>query len=92
MLNDCCEHDHRDVSVHTCPLPDPIPGPSPSLSPPPLANPPQRHFSRSLSDARFNALRQEYNEYRRAQEYSSPHEPCLTTAYDSDSDASSVLL
>ncbi|XP_044053156.1 protein turtle homolog A isoform X2 [Siniperca chuatsi] len=42
-------------------------GPSPSVSPP-VSNPPRRQYSRSLSEARFNALRQEYQEYRRAQE------------------------
>ncbi|XP_034450972.1 protein turtle homolog A isoform X1 [Hippoglossus hippoglossus] len=66
-------------------------GPPPSLSPP-VSNPPRCRLSRSLSEARFNALRQEYQEYRRAQESVCSREPCLTTGYDSDSDSNSALL
>ncbi|CAG5922076.1 unnamed protein product [Menidia menidia] len=42
-------------------------GPPPPVSPP-VSNPPRCKYSRSLSEARFNALRLEYQEYRRAQE------------------------
>ncbi|XP_044223593.1 protein turtle homolog A [Thunnus albacares] len=66
-------------------------GPSPSVSPP-VSNPPRCQFSRSLSEARFNALRLEYQEYRRAQESTCSREPCLTPGYDSDSDCNSALL
>uniref|UniRef100_A0AAV2MS68 Uncharacterized protein n=1 Tax=Knipowitschia caucasica TaxID=637954 RepID=A0AAV2MS68_KNICA len=64
-------------------------GQCPSVSPP-VSNPP-RHNRRSLSEERFNALRQEYHEYRQAQE-SSSHVPCLQRSIDSDSEASSALL
>nr|XP_019949562.1 PREDICTED: protein turtle homolog A-like isoform X1 [Paralichthys olivaceus] len=66
-------------------------GPPPSLSLP-VSNPPRCQLSRSLSEARFNALRQEYQEYRRAQESVCTREPCLTPGYDSDSDSNSALL
>ncbi|XP_040010650.1 protein turtle homolog A, partial [Xiphias gladius] len=66
-------------------------GPSPSVSLP-VSNPPGCQFSRSLSEARFNALRQEYQEYRRAQESICSREPCLTPGHDSDSDSNSALL
>ncbi|CAK6950258.1 protein turtle homolog A isoform X2 [Scomber scombrus] len=66
-------------------------GPSPSVSPP-VSNPPRCQFSRSLSEARFNALRLEYQEYRRAQESTCSREPCLTPGCDSDSDCHSALL
>ncbi|TMS03201.1 hypothetical protein E3U43_000090 [Larimichthys crocea] len=66
-------------------------GPSPSISPP-VSNPPRCQYSRSLSEARFNALRQEYQEYRRAQESICSREPCLTPGRDSDSDSNSALL
>ncbi|XP_074494443.1 uncharacterized protein igsf9b isoform X1 [Sebastes fasciatus] len=59
-------------------------GPCPSVSPP-VSNPPRCQLSRSLSEARFNALRQEYQEYRQAQE-------CLSPGHDSDSDSGSALL
>ncbi|XP_055018031.1 protein turtle homolog A isoform X1 [Boleophthalmus pectinirostris] len=59
-------------------------GQCPSVSPPVL-NPP-RHYGRSLSEERFNALRQEYHEFRRAQESTCYH------GNDSDSEASSALL
>ncbi|XP_022059929.2 protein turtle homolog A isoform X1 [Acanthochromis polyacanthus] len=63
-------------------------GPSPSVSPP-VFNPPRCQNSRSLSEARFNALRLEYQEYRRAQE---SREPCLSPGHESDSDSNSALL
>ncbi|XP_038559941.1 protein turtle homolog A isoform X1 [Micropterus salmoides] len=66
-------------------------GPSPSVSPP-VSNPPRCQYSHSLSEARFNALRQEYHEYRRAQESICSREPCLTSGHDSDSDSNSALL
>ncbi|XP_051279016.1 uncharacterized protein igsf9b isoform X2 [Dicentrarchus labrax] len=66
-------------------------GPSPSVSPP-VSNQPRCQYSRSLSEARFNALRQEYQEYRRAQESICSREPCLTPGHDSDSDSNSALL
>ncbi|XP_054906871.1 protein turtle homolog A isoform X2 [Poeciliopsis prolifica] len=56
-------------------------GPSPPVIPP-----------RSLSEARFNALRLEYQEYRRAQESACTREPCFHPSHDSDSDSSSALL
>ncbi|XP_041855963.1 LOW QUALITY PROTEIN: protein turtle homolog A [Melanotaenia boesemani] len=66
-------------------------GPSPPVSPP-VFNPPRCTYNRSLSEARFNALRLEYQEYRRAQESVCSREPCLTPGHDSDSDSSSALL
>ncbi|KAM6930447.1 uncharacterized protein FYW49_002434 [Xenentodon cancila] len=66
-------------------------GPSPPVSPP-VFNPPRCKYSRSLSEARFNALRLEYQEYRRAQESACSREPCLSPGHDSDSDSSSALL
>ncbi|XP_070820063.1 uncharacterized protein igsf9b isoform X1 [Chaetodon trifascialis] len=66
-------------------------GPSPSVSPP-VSNPPRCQYSRSLSEARFNALRQEYQEYRRAQESICSREPCLGPGHDSGSDSNSALL
>ncbi|KAF6729329.1 turtle-like protein A [Oryzias melastigma] len=60
----------------------------PSPVSPPVFHPPRCKSSRSLSEARFNALRLEYQEYRRAQESICPHEPDR----DSDSDSSSALL
>ncbi|XP_028270556.1 protein turtle homolog A isoform X2 [Parambassis ranga] len=66
-------------------------GPSPSVSPP-VFNPHRCQYSRSLSEARFNALRLEYQEYRRAQESACSREPCLTVGHDSDSDSNSALL
>ncbi|XP_065104313.1 uncharacterized protein igsf9b isoform X2 [Paramisgurnus dabryanus] len=58
-----------------------------SISLPLVSQPPQRRYNRSLSDARFNALRQEFQEYRRAQE---SQDPCIPP--DPDSDSSSALL
>lgn len=66
-------------------------GPCPSVSPP-VSNPPRCQYSRSLSEARFNALRQEYQQYRQAQESICSREPCLTPGHESDSDSSSALL
>ncbi|XP_034025697.1 uncharacterized protein igsf9b isoform X2 [Thalassophryne amazonica] len=66
-------------------------GPSPSVSPP-ASNPACCRYSRSLSEARFNTLRQEYREYRRAQESVCSREPRLAPGPDSDSDANSALL
>ncbi|CAM4719064.1 unnamed protein product [Leuciscus chuanchicus] len=60
-----------------------------TISPPLVSQPPQHRYGRSLSDARFNALRQEFQEYRRAQE-SYSRDPC--TPPDPDSDSSSALL
>ncbi|KAK9522520.1 hypothetical protein VZT92_018976 [Zoarces viviparus] len=62
-------------------------GPCPSVSPP-VSNPPRCQYSRSLSEARFNALRQEYQEYRQTQQSICSREPCR----DSDSDSGSALL
>ncbi|XP_051950872.1 LOW QUALITY PROTEIN: uncharacterized protein LOC127621347 [Xyrauchen texanus] len=58
-----------------------------SISPPPIFQPPKRWYNHSLSDARFNALRQEFHEYRRAQE---SRDPCIPP--DPDADSSSALL
>ncbi|XP_033973711.1 protein turtle homolog A [Trematomus bernacchii] len=63
-------------------------GPCPSVSPP-VSNPPLQ-LSRSLSEARFNALRQEYQQYRQAQGSSCSRGPRLS--HDSDSDSGSALL
>ncbi|XP_051922865.1 protein turtle homolog A isoform X2 [Hippocampus zosterae] len=65
---------------------------SPPPACPPVSNTPCSQYRQSLSEARFNALRQEYQEYRRAQESISPHEPFLTPGHDSDSDINSALL
>uniref|UniRef100_A0A3Q2NUM7 Protein turtle homolog A-like n=1 Tax=Fundulus heteroclitus TaxID=8078 RepID=A0A3Q2NUM7_FUNHE len=48
--------------------------------------------ARSLSEARFNALRLEYQEYRRAQGPPRALEPRFRPGHDSDSDSSSALL
>ncbi|KAK0155915.1 Protein turtle A [Merluccius polli] len=68
-------------------------GPSPSVSPP-ASNPSARGvYSRSLSEARFNALRLEYQEYMQALESNvSTREACLTPDPESDSDSGSALL
>ncbi|XP_016356452.1 uncharacterized protein LOC107699646 [Sinocyclocheilus anshuiensis] len=60
-----------------------------SVSPPIVSQPPQHRYSRSLSEARFNALRQEFQEYRRAQQ-SCSQDSCIPP--DPDSDSSSALL
>ncbi|XP_033947258.1 uncharacterized protein igsf9b isoform X2 [Pseudochaenichthys georgianus] len=60
----------------------------PSVSPP-VSNTPLQ-LSRSLSEARFNALRQEYQQYRQAQGSSCSRGPRLF--HDSDSDSGSALL
>ncbi|XP_073675992.1 uncharacterized protein igsf9b [Garra rufa] len=60
-----------------------------SISPPLVSQPPQHRYNRSLSDARFNALRQEFQEYRRAQQ-SCSQDSCIPP--DPDSDSSSALL
>ncbi|XP_062307447.1 protein turtle homolog A isoform X1 [Osmerus eperlanus] len=62
-------------------------GPPPPISPP-VSDPPRSQYSRSLSEARFNALRQEFQEYRRGQEASRPREG----PRDTDSDSNSALL
>ncbi|XP_066499348.1 uncharacterized protein igsf9b [Hoplias malabaricus] len=64
-------------------------GPYASISLPPISHPPPCQYGRSLSEARFNALRQEFQEYRRAQE-SFSKDPCLPS--DPDSDSGSALL
>ncbi|XP_069555743.1 uncharacterized protein igsf9b [Brachyistius frenatus] len=66
-------------------------GPSPSVSPP-VFNPPHCQYSRSLSEARFNALRLEYQRYRQGQESVCPGEPRLAPGHESDSDSNSALL
>ncbi|XP_034398526.1 protein turtle homolog A [Cyclopterus lumpus] len=66
-------------------------GPCPSVSPP-VSNPSRCQYSRSLSEARFTALRQEYQEYRQTQESVCSREPCLDPGHDSDSDSGSALL
>jgi len=81
----------HDIPIHAFPVPDAPLGPSPPVSPP-VFNPPRCKYSRSLSEARFNALRLEYQEYRRAQESVCSREPCLTPGHDSDSETSSALL
>ncbi|XP_050973846.1 protein turtle homolog A isoform X2 [Labeo rohita] len=60
-----------------------------SISPPLVSQPPQHRYNRSLSEARFNALRQEFQEYRRAQQ-SYSQDSCIPP--DPDSDSSSALL
>ncbi|TRY60531.1 hypothetical protein DNTS_026950 [Danionella cerebrum] len=55
-----------------------------SISPSLVTPAPQRRYSRSLSEARFNALRQEFQEYRRAQE-SITQDPCVPPEPESDS-------
>ncbi|XP_061762751.1 protein turtle homolog A isoform X1 [Nerophis ophidion] len=57
-------------------------GPSPSARPP-VSNPTRSH---SLSEARFHALRQEYKQYRQAQD------SMCSRDNDSDSDGNSALL
>ncbi|KAI4881582.1 hypothetical protein NFI96_004914 [Prochilodus magdalenae] len=80
----------QDQSCSTIGLQDlPEKGPYSSIALPPTSHPPPRQYGRSLSEARFNALRQEFQEYRRAQE-SSSRDPCLTP--DPDSDSGSALL
>ncbi|XP_037391687.1 protein turtle homolog A isoform X2 [Pygocentrus nattereri] len=64
-------------------------GPYSSINLPLNSHPPPRQYGRSLSEARFNALRQEFHAYRRAQE-SSSRDPRLTP--DPDSDSGSALL
>lgn len=82
----------HDSSIHASPLPAArSPGPSPPVSPP-VSNPPRCQYSRSLSEARFNALRLEYQEYRRTQESTRSREPCLSPGLDTDSDSGSALL
>ncbi|XP_068461528.1 uncharacterized protein igsf9b [Clinocottus analis] len=66
-------------------------GPCPSVSPP-VSNPSRCQYSRSLSEARFNAIRQEYQEYRQTRESNCSREPCLNPGHDSASDSSSALL
>ncbi|XP_077418204.1 uncharacterized protein igsf9b isoform X2 [Vanacampus margaritifer] len=66
-------------------------GPPPPACPT-VSNTPCSQYRQSLSEARFNALRQEYQDYRRAQETFCPHEPYLAPGHDSDSDANSALL
>lgn len=51
-------------------------GPPRSVSPP-VSNLPHCQYTRSLSEARFNALRLEYQEYRRSQGSSCTSDPCL---------------
>lgn len=87
----CCDfctlipwHSHPCLS---CPW-YPPPGPSPPVSPP-VSNPPRCESSLSLSEARFNALRLEYQEYRRAQASMCSR---VSPDHDSDSDSSSALL
>ncbi|KAL0187290.1 hypothetical protein M9458_018960, partial [Cirrhinus mrigala] len=60
-----------------------------SISPPLVSQPPQHRYNRSLSEARFNALRQEFQEYCRAQQ-SCSQDSCIPP--DPDSDSSSALL
>ncbi|XP_040052060.2 uncharacterized protein igsf9b isoform X1 [Gasterosteus aculeatus] len=66
-------------------------GPRTSVSPP-VSNPARCRYGRSLSEARVNALRQEYQEHRQAEESICPREPCLHRGHDSDSDCGSALL
>ncbi|XP_029296495.1 protein turtle homolog A [Cottoperca gobio] len=66
-------------------------GPCPSVSPP-VSILPRCQYSHSLSEARFNALRQEYQQYRQAQESTCSREPCLRPGHGSDSDSGSALL
>ncbi|TNN86415.1 hypothetical protein EYF80_003185 [Liparis tanakae] len=66
-------------------------GPCPSVSPP-VSNPSRCQFSRSLSEARFNALRQEYQEFRQTQEPVCSREPRRDPGRDSGSDSGSALL
>ncbi|KAL0979457.1 hypothetical protein UPYG_G00185330 [Umbra pygmaea] len=62
----------------------------PSSVTPPVCNPPRCSYNHSLSEARFNALRLEYQEYRRTQETSFPSDLCHLP--DKDSESNSALL
>ncbi|KAI1900857.1 hypothetical protein AGOR_G00054170 [Albula goreensis] len=66
-------------------------GPFHSVSPP-VSIPPRGLYSRSLSEARFNALRLEYQEYRRNQESIRSRDPCLSPDPDLDLDPNMALL
>ncbi|XP_048845402.1 uncharacterized protein igsf9b isoform X1 [Brienomyrus brachyistius] len=59
---------------------------------PPMPPPPRGPYGHSLTEARFNALRLEYQEYRRAQESSFSHGPHLIPDPDSDPDSNTALL
>lgn len=76
-------HPSMPSPLHWCP---PYPGQSPPVG----------QYSRSLSEDRFNALRREYQEYRRAQEsVGAPQARLANTAAagrGSDSDSGSALL
>ncbi|XP_029115459.1 uncharacterized protein igsf9b [Scleropages formosus] len=61
-------------------------------SAPPVFAPQTGLYGRSLSEARFNALRLEYQEYRRAQECARSHRSRPTPNPDSDPDSNAALL
>ncbi|TDH13344.1 hypothetical protein EPR50_G00056600 [Perca flavescens] len=63
-------------------------GPCLSVSPPVPTRAPLGQYQRSLSEERFHALRQEYQEYRQAQDSLCSRQLC----HDSDSDSGSALL
>lgn len=66
------------------------------MPPSPGQSPPVAQHSRSLSEDRFNALRREYHEYRRAQESVGAPQASLANTVaagrGSDSDSGSALL
>ena len=73
--------------------PHPSPGPPSSLSPP--ASDPhggRDTYGRPLSEARFKALRREYQEYMQALGTPGSRQARLTPDPESDSDSGSALL
>ena len=70
----------------------PPPGPPSSLSPP-ASDPSGRDaYGHPLSEARFKALRLEYQEYMQALESTGPRQARPTSDPESDSDSGSALL
>ncbi|XP_036382069.1 protein turtle homolog A [Megalops cyprinoides] len=59
---------------------------------PPVSTPPRGLYSRSLSEARFNALRLEYQEYRRSQESACSQDPRFSPNPDLGPDSNTALL
>ncbi|MCI4380958.1 hypothetical protein PGIGA_G00245980 [Pangasianodon gigas] len=64
-------------------------GPNSFVSFPSASQPPQQQYSHSLSEARFSALMQEFQEYRRAQE-SFSKDPYLLPDLNSDSESAQL--
>ncbi|KAG7480675.1 hypothetical protein MATL_G00058820 [Megalops atlanticus] len=82
----------RDGPHSTTGLQDlPSKGLYPSVSPP-VSTPPRGLYSRSLSEARFNALRLEYQEYRRSQESACSQDPRFSPNPDLDPESNTALL